>query len=71
MKKDPIENTEEFKDAMEIIQPQLDLLSQKLDSQGLYMGSCHVYWARKKELLKELGIDWKTPQECNPYTMFD
>lgn len=46
MKKDPIENTKEFKDAMAIVQPQLELLSQKLDEQGLFMGSCHIYWTR-------------------------
>jgi hypothetical protein len=35
------------------------------------MGSCHKYWQLKKELLKNVGIDWKTPQECNPRVVFD
>lgn len=71
MKRDPIENTEEFQKVMKKIQPELDRLNESLDKQGLQLGSCHIYWARKKELLKNHGIDWKTPAECNPYIRFD
>lgn len=71
MKRDPIEETQEFKNALKEIQPELDKLNRELDEGGMHMGSCHIYWARKKELLKSHGIDWKTPAECNPYVMFD
>jgi len=71
MKRDPIEETQEFKNALKEIQSELERLNRELDERGVHMGSCHIYWARKKELLKALGIDWKTPAECNPYVMFD
>lgn len=71
MKRDPIEETEEFKETIKRIQLQLDKISRQLDEQGYGMGSCHIYWAKKKELLKKEGIDWHTPAECNPYIMFD
>ena len=71
MKRDPIEETQEFKNALVKIQSELDELNKELDERGMNMGSCHIYWARKKKLLKELGIDWKTPAECNPHIIFD
>jgi len=39
------------------------------DVQGL--GSCHVYWAFKRDLLKEKGIRWRSPSEMNPDTSYD
>ena len=39
---------------------------------GGYMGYCHKYWYYKKKYLKEIyGIDWKSPAELNPNTIFD
>ncbi len=35
------------------------------------MGGCHSVWARQQEILREQGIDWRTPQEMNPTTLFD
>lgn len=35
------------------------------------LGYCHMYWARKKQLLKERGYDWKSPAELNPNIMYD
>lgn len=35
------------------------------------MGYCHMYWARKKVLLKERGYDWKSPAEQHPNILFD
>ena len=35
------------------------------------MGYCHMYWARKKVLLKERGYDWKSPAELNKNILFD
>lgn len=35
-------------------------------------GFCHVLWETKKRILKEkYHLDWKTPQEQNPYIMYD
>jgi hypothetical protein len=69
VKRDPIEETQEFAEALKKIQPQLDKINAELEEIG--MGRCHTYWARKKELLKSVGIDWKSPAECNPYIIFD
>ncbi len=36
------------------------------------MGSCHLVWRRKKQILKEeFGIDWYSPREMNPRVIFD
>ena len=66
MKRDPIEETEEYKNAMEEIQPILD---KEFD--GIYFGMCHDLWHRKTELLKKHGIEWKSPAIMNPHIMFD
>ena len=35
-------------------------------------GYCQFFWDEKKRILKEkYNIDWKTPQELNPLTLFD
>lgn len=37
-----------------------------------YMGFCYLYWGTKKRILREqYGVDWCTPAELNPQTMFD
>lgn len=71
MKRDPIEQTPEFQEALKIIQPELDEFSKRLDEQGNIMGNCHRYWQKKKLLLKSIGIDWHSPAECNPNVLFD
>ncbi len=39
---------------------------------GLRRGSCHRIWHRTKEILKERnGIDWRSPADMNPGTLFD
>ena len=36
------------------------------------LGFCHIVWAEKKRiLLEEYGIDWKTPAERYPTIIFD
>lgn len=35
------------------------------------LGYCHLYWTRKKELLKERGYDWKSPAELDKYAFYD
>lgn len=36
------------------------------------LGFCHFYWAEKKAILrKKYNVDWKTPSEMNPDTLFD
>ena len=36
------------------------------------LGFCHVFWAKKKEILRQNhGIEWLTPAEQHPGTIFD
>lgn len=65
--KDEIEKTEAYVEAMKHIQPILD---HEFDG-VVGMGVCHSFWARKQQLLKQAGIDWKTPAEMNPDVIFD
>lgn len=58
MKFDPVEQTPEYIEAMKTIQPQLNDMALWVSPDGI--------WAKKKELLKKKGIDWKTPREMNP-----
>ena len=66
---DPIENTEEYKEAMKKIQPELDRLIESLEGYGF--GRCLVIRNKNNSLLIEQGIDWETPAECNPDIRFD
>jgi hypothetical protein len=37
-----------------------------------HMGSCHLFWRRKKEILKEeYGITWYSPSQMNPRVFYD
>ena len=36
------------------------------------LGYCHIFWATKKRLFKEMyDIDWLSPAERNPHIIFD
>jgi hypothetical protein len=36
------------------------------------MGSCHAFWSELREILKdEYDIEWRSPSELNPNTMYD
>lgn len=35
------------------------------------LGFCHMAWAWKKNWLAWRGYDWTTPQELEPYVLFD
>ena len=68
MLRDPIEKTKEYDEAMKKVQPILD---KEFPADKMYFGMCHAVWARKTELLKEQGIEWKSPAVMNPFIMFD
>lgn len=65
IKTDPIENTDEYIAAMKHIGPILEK-----EFEGMFMCS-GPYWAMKKKLLAQHGIDWKSPAELNPNATFD
>lgn len=63
MLRDPVENTKEYIDAMEIINKEIDALPDWVSPDGRI--------AYKKKRLEEMGIKWKTPREMNPDIIFD
>jgi len=66
--RDAVEMTGEYQEAMVEIQKILD---QEFPADQIVMGTCHRFWARKKELLARKGIRWKSPAEMNPDVRFD
>ena len=68
IKYDPVEETEEFRTAMKKIKP---LLDKEFPQKSYRFGTCHTYWRRMKQLLKEQDVDWKSPSEMNPDVRFD
>ena len=68
IKKDPVEETKEYLEAMKSIEPILD---KEFPEGSIHMGDCHRYWHRKKQLLQKEGIEWKAPSEMNPDIIFD
>lgn len=61
-KRDPIEKSIEYLNAMIKVTAILD------NEMGGYPRKAEfsdTYWERKKELLAQHGIDWKTPAELN------
>ena len=66
---DPIEDEERFQRIELDVERKLD---EELGYDVPYMGFCHKYWHRKKQILKEeYGIDWKSPADMNPMMCFD
>jgi hypothetical protein len=57
---DPIEDTPEYRRAMDRIEAELHELP------SLPYGNTTRYWSKKKELLKEQGIDWLSPMDISP-----
>lgn len=63
---DPVEDTEEYKQAMERIRP---VLYEEFKDQSR-PDLCHDIWGRQKQLLQVIGIEWKTPAEMNQTITF-
>lgn len=63
LKKDPIENTEEYKAVVE----EVERMAEALVDGNIRYGRYFCVEQEKKRLLKELyGIEWKTSDEMNP-----
>ena len=45
--------------------------ARKLRGEPRGMGFCFGYWAVKRGVLADYGIDWQSPQAMNPRVMFD
>lgn len=68
MIRDSVEETVEYKQIEEKLEKELSEQMKKITG----LGSCHIYWSKKKRILKEkYGIDWNSPSELNPHICFD
>ena len=69
MRVDPQENDPKNKEIFESVEAELE---KKFHNVVRNLGFCHFYWGEKKAILrKKHGIDWKSPAEMNPGTLFD
>ncbi len=66
---DPVEKTLKYKK----IRKELEYEIQKeMGFSQPVLGSCHIYWAVKKRILREkYNIIWRSPSELNPWINFD
>lgn len=70
IKVDKVELTEEYKKVIDEVEAKIDQFKKERSIGGF--GSCHIIWAKKKEILKkDYGIDWMSPAELNETIMFD
>jgi hypothetical protein len=69
MQVDTQENDPKYKEIFESVEAELE---KKFHNVRRSLGFCHLYWGEKKAILwKKHGIDWKSPSEMNPDTLFD
>ena len=65
---DDVELTEEYKKIEKKVETEVE---RRLRDVPRGMGYCHAYWACKREVLNEYGIEWRSPSAMNPGCMFD
>jgi hypothetical protein len=69
-KRDPIEDTPEFKEIVSEIDAQAH--EEALGSGPISHGFCRIFWRAKQRILKtKYGIDWKSPADMNPQIEYD
>jgi len=71
LRTDPIEETAEYKTAIRQINQKLSAYAEELERGSRGFGNNRAFWNKKKELLAECGVDWKTPKEMNKGVHFD
>lgn len=72
IKNDPIEDTEEYKNIVDELEKKIENYMAFDGVQMRGVGTCHIYWRYKKEILKsDYNIDWESPSELNPTVIFD
>jgi hypothetical protein len=59
-----------YKKIIKEVEREVNTAMKKGGSYGQF-GSCHTLWHLKRERLKRMGIDWRSPAELNPNTSFD
>lgn len=68
LKKDPIEWSEKYENVIDEVEKEL---YEYFKDEPRGMGFCFGYWFKKREILAQRGIEWKTPGEMNPKVRFD
>lgn len=68
LKYDPIEDSDAY---LAIIDEVERRLYEDLKDEPRHMGFCFRYWSAKYNLLKEYGIEWRSPSMMNPGVIFD
>ena len=72
IKHDSIEDSIEYKNISKELEEKIKLYASINSINLNTFGSCHQYWAIKKEILKkEYDIEWQSPSELNPEITFD
>lgn len=62
-KLDPVELTDEYLAVIDEVERKVD---ERCETK-----ICHEYWMRKESVLREYGIEWRSPASLNPKIMFD
>ncbi|MDD2391350.1 MAG: hypothetical protein PHU94_00225 [Bacilli bacterium] len=69
---DEIEEKEEFKKVLPLVEKLTELQLEKKGINSDTPNYIVIYWNVKKSILKEnFDIDWKTPEELNPDILFN
>ena len=66
---DPVDLDPQYALLLRGIDKEIDAEMSKKGVRGL--GSVHTYWSLKKQKLKAKGIEWRSPSELNPETIYD
>ena len=67
-KTDPIEWTDKWEDCIDEVYQKMEAQMEKDDYQA---GISLQYWALKTKVLKDFGIEWRSPAVMNPDCIFD
>ena len=68
LKYDPVEDTPEFQAIKDELEEKI--LAKIGPNSG--MGYCYLYWETKRDILiKDYGIEWRSPALLNPKVRFD
>jgi len=73
IKEDPVELTKFYLSIQSELEAKIiKKMIKQYGTEDLGLGTCHVYWDIKAEILKrDYGIMWKSPAELNPDILFD
>lgn len=68
LKRDPVEWTKEWEKVIDDVNI---IVEERLAGQPRGMGFCHALWHERAAVLKEFGIEWRSPSVMNPGVNFD